>query len=255
MIAEDYSQYFKNMKGSAVFLDGNTKIYHIYNQELAELQTAPNSSFKIISCLMGLESGVINPSDSTMLWDGTVYPIDAWNRDLDYQQAFDSSAIWYYRMVLDSVGQDYVQDTLNKLNYGNIDISQWEGSLDNKVFPQIKDLKSINGFWQESSLKISPLQQAEVMYKIFHDKDVFSEKNINLVEELMRIDNGSNQMKIYGKTGTGLKDETWADAWFTGFFEYNAETVYFSIRINEPNSNGQIAKEIAINIIDHEFAD
>lgn len=252
-VIEDYSQYFKDMKGSAVFLDGNTRIYHIYNPELAEMQTAPNSSFKIISSLMGLESGVIQPSDSTMKWDGTVYPVEDWNKDLDYQEAFKSSVIWYYRKVLDLVGQDYVQDTVDKLSYGNCDISQWEGSLDNKVFPQIKDLKSINGFWQESSLKISPLQQAEVMYKIFQDKDVFSAQNISLVKELMLIDNGSHRIKIYGKTGTGIKDETWVDAWFTGLFEDQGETVYFSIRINEPNATGKNAKEIAINIINGEF--
>lgn len=253
MIVEDYGHYFQNMKGSVVFLDGKTKIYHIYNPELAELQTAPNSSFKIISCLMGLESGVINPSDSTMKWDGTVYPVEDWNKDLDYREAFRTSAIWYYRKVLDLVGKDYVQDTIKKLNYGNNDISQWEGNLDNKVFPQIKDLKSINGFWQESSLKISPLQQAEVMYKIFQDKDVFSAQNIDLVKELMLIDNGSHRIKIYGKTGTGIKDESWADAWFTGFFEDKGETIYFSIRINEPNATGKNAKEIAINIINGEF--
>lgn len=253
-IIEDYSQYFKGMKGTAVFFNGDTNKYYIYNNELADMQTAPNSSFKIISCLMGLESGIIKPSDSTMKWDGTEYPITEWNKDLEYKEAFKVSAIWYYREVLDLVGQDYVQETLNNLSYGNCDISQWEGSLNNNVFPQIKSLKSINGFWQESTLKISPIQQTEVMYKIFHDKDTFSEQNIDRLKEIMLIDNDSNKTKIYGKTGTGIMDESWVDAWFVGFFEYDNETIYFSVRLNEPNTTGQNAKEIAIDIINNEFA-
>jgi len=71
----DYGSYFKNINGSSVFINADTGIYFIYNHELAEFQTAPNSSFKIISCLMGLESGVIDPDNSLLEWDETVYPV------------------------------------------------------------------------------------------------------------------------------------------------------------------------------------
>jgi beta-lactamase class D len=209
-VIEDYSKYFRGMKGSAVFLIAETGEYCIYNQELADMQTAPNSTFKIISCLMGLESGAIDPSDSTMEWDGTVYPIEDWNQVLDYKIAFKASAIWYYRKVVDLTGKDFVRETLDKLGYGNRDISQWEGNLDNRFFPDIKDLRSING--QESSLKISPVQQADVMYKIFHDRDVFIEQNIELAKGVMLTDSGNENVKLYGKTGTGIQDETWVNA-------------------------------------------
>jgi len=249
----DYGSYFKNINGSAVFINADTGIYFIYNHELAEFQTAPNSSFKIISCLMGLESGVIDPDNSLLEWDETVYPVIEWNKDMDYKTAFKTSAIWYYRKVLDMIGREYVQKTLNSLNYGNCDISCWQGSMDNKVFPMIRTLKSINGFWQESSLKVSPLEQAEVMCKIFRDGMCFSEDNIQLVKETMLINNYENSIKIYGKTGSGIKDEKWTDAWFTGFFECKDKTMYFSVRLNEPGTGGQQAKEIAINIINSEF--
>lgn len=252
-IFKDYDSYFKNINGSAVFIDADTGVYFVYNQELSEFQTAPNSSFKIISCLMGLESGVIDPDNSLLEWDGTIYPVIEWNKNMEYRTAFKTSAIWYYRKVLDMIGPEYVQKVLDSLDYGNCDISCWQGSMDNKVFPAICTLKSINGFWQESSLKVSPIQQAEIIRKIFRDGICFSEENIQLVKEAMLISNYNGSMSIYGKTGSGIRDEKWTDAWFTGFFEYKEMTMYFSIRLNEPGTSGQQAKEIAIDIIYNEF--
>ncbi len=66
----DYSDYFKGAEGTAVIYDTNEKTYYVYNKDLSEKQSSPCSSFKIISCLLGLESGVINPEDSIQEWNG-----------------------------------------------------------------------------------------------------------------------------------------------------------------------------------------
>lgn len=249
----DYARYFNGLQGSAVFYNSKENTYYIYNTALAEQQSSPCSSFKIISCLMGLKTGIIEPSNSIMKWSGTQYPMDVWNRDIDYRQAFKSSCIWYFRRVIDSIGKDDIQSILDKLNYGNRDISQWEGLLDNKIFPDMNKFKDLNGFWQESSLKISPRQQVDVMRRIFEDKDIFSEKNLDLMKDVMLVDNGNNALRIYGKTGSGIKDESWTDAWFVGMFEKDKAATYFAVRLNQPDSIGAKAKEIAIDIINEEF--
>jgi len=249
----DYGQYFQNIEGTAVFYNTKEQRYYIHNKELAEQPSSPCSSFKIISCLMGLESGIINPQNSTMQWDGTNYPLNDWNRDLDYQQAFKVSGIWYFRRALDLIGKEYVQDILNKLHYGNCDISEWEGSLNNILFPDFKALKQLNGFWQESSLEISPRQQVHVIKEIFEDKDIFSQENLNLMKEVMLTENKGGSMKIYGKTGSGIKDDAWVDAWFVGMFEDTGGTTYFAVRLNQPDARGSQAKEVAMNIINGEF--
>jgi beta-lactamase class D len=251
----DYAEYFQGIEGTAVFYNTEEQMYYTYNKDLAEQPSSPCSSFKIISCLMGLESGVIDPLHSTLKWDGVNYPVEDWNKDLDYRQAFKVSAIWYFRKVINLVGEDYVQDILNKLVYGNCDISKWEGSLNNILFPTLKDREELNGFWQESSLEISPRQQVNVVRKIFEDKDVFSQENLNLVKELMLVDNGNSPIKIYGKTGSGIKDDAWVDAWFVGMFESNGQTTYFAIRLNQPGASGLKAKEVAVNIISNEFGE
>jgi len=98
------------------------------------------------------------------------------------------------------MGRDYVQYILNKLDYGNSDISECEVSMNNIIFPYLKSLKSVNGFWQESSLQISPCQQVEAVKKIFEDNEIFMEKNLNLVKNLMFIENNISSIKVYSKS-------------------------------------------------------
>jgi len=249
----DYSEYFNGLEGTAVFFNAGERTYYIYNRELAELPTSPCSTFKIISGLMGLESGVIDASNSTRQWSGIHYPVAAWNNDLDFIQAFRDTAIWYFREVIDLMGEGYVQSILDNLNYGNRDISQWEGSLNNIMFPALRDSRELNGFWHESSLEISPMQLVDVLYRIFEERDIFSQDSLNVMKEAMYTENNDSSITIYGKTGSGITDEDWVNAWFAGMFEDNGNTTYFAIRINQPDARGAQSREVAINIINGEF--
>ena len=51
-----------------------------------------------------------------------------------------------------------MQVELDRLQYGNSDISDWEGRLNTN-----NNNRSLTGFWIESSLLISPKEQTEVM--------------------------------------------------------------------------------------------
>jgi len=92
--------------------------------------------------------------------NGTTYPTDAWNNNLTLNEAFKTSCIWYFRQIVDMVGMNEVQRELEDLEYGNCDISEWNGS-------KINLMDSLNGFWLGSSLKISTIEQVQVMKKIF----------------------------------------------------------------------------------------
>lgn len=246
----DYSEYFDGINGCAVFWNSNTNRYKMYKKESCEKRSSPCSSFKIISTLMGLESGAIDSADSTMDYDGTVYPNDSWNKNLGLKDAFRESCIWYFRKVIDQVGPEKVQEYLDNLEYGNCDISEWNGS-------GINPLPDLNGFWLESSLKISPKEQVEVLARIFDGDTEFSEKNITILKELMLVQQDGNVF-VYGKTGTGKNAATGNsdNAWFVGMFENHRERNYFAVRLTDENRkdvNGPKAKEIALNIINRYF--
>ncbi len=141
-----------------------------------------------------------------MEYDGMNYPVDAWNADLRLEDAFRSSCIWYFRKVIEEVGQETIQEELNKLDYGNCDISEWSGSGVNS-FPEL------NVFWIESSLLISPIEQVEVLHKIMEGETIYAESEIEILKALCYL--RLVIQKIYGKTGTGTN----GTAWFIGFVE------------------------------------
>lgn len=246
----DYSEYFDGINGCAVFWNNNTNRYEMYKKESCEKRSSPCSSFKIISTLMGLDSGVIDSADSTMDYDGTVYPNDSWNKNLGLKDAFQESCIWYFRKVIDKVGPEKVQEYLDNLEYGNCDISEWNGS-------GINPLPDLNGFWLESSLKISPKEQVEVLARIFDGESEFSEENIAILKDIMLVQQ-DEKISVYGKTGTGKNTATGNsdNAWFVGMFENQRERNYFAVRLTDESRkdvNGPKAKEIALNIINRYY--
>lgn len=74
----DYSSYFAGMNGSAVFYTPEKNQYDIYNSALASKQRSPCSTFKIISSLLALQNGVIDPKQSTRKWSGESFWMEEW---------------------------------------------------------------------------------------------------------------------------------------------------------------------------------
>ncbi|WP_312651443.1 penicillin-binding transpeptidase domain-containing protein [Aminipila sp.] len=235
----DYSQYFNGIDGCAVLYDNQNKIYYFYNKNLCNVQSTPCSTFKIISTLMGLKNGVLSSEDSTMNYNGTIYPIETWNKNLTLKDAFNNSCVWYYRQVIDKVGKDQVQKELNQLKYGNCDISKWNGSLE-APFPDV------NGFWLDSSLKISALEQVNILRNIFEGNTEYSQNNIDILKNIMLTEETDN-LRVYGKTGTGRL----GSGKFVGFCEKGSKRYYFAIYLDNQKEqvSGKIAKDIAMEII------
>ncbi|SHM98964.1 bla regulator protein blaR1 [Anaerosporobacter mobilis DSM 15930] len=238
----DFSDCFENIDGCAVLYSPAKNQYTYYNKDMCQKQVSPYSTFKIVSTLIGLNNGIIHSKDSTIGYDETTYPIDAWNADLTLEEAFKSSCIWYFRKVIDQVGYDQVQNELNSLQYGNRDISEWEGS-------DCNPLPELNGFWLDSSLKISPKEQVDVLNSIFNNKTQYSLDNIATLKDIMQTETHKDY-SLYGKTGTGASSKT---AWFAGFFETNDSTYYFAVLLDDDskeNLSGSDAKEITEKIIE-----
>lgn len=192
-----WSHYFGGINGSAVIYDPALKCYQIYNQELALTRRSPCSTFKIISSLIALENGVIDPEKSIRTWSGETFWNEDWNRDIDFDDAFHASCVWYFRQVIDEIGKDRMQENLDRLQYGNCDISDWEGRLNTN-----NNNPALTGFWIESSLLISPKEQTEVMERIFGDHTDYREETVSRLEQVMLLteENGVD-ISIYGKTG------------------------------------------------------
>lgn len=247
----DWSSYFQGLNGGAVIYFPDENKYQIYNEDVCNTRRSPCSTFKIISSLIGIKNGVISEEDSVRKWSGETFWNDKWNRDIGFKDAFQASCVWYFRKIIDELGPETIQEELDKLNYGNLDISDWEGRLNNN-----NSNRSLTGFWIESSLKISPKEQVEVLERIFGGESSYKEQELALLKDAMLVtDSGLHDIKIYGKTGLGKISGIMADAWFTGFADMGKEKTYFCVYLGETDNkdvSSSDAKRIAIELIsDH----
>lgn len=237
----DYSTYFNGINGCAVFYDYDKNTYTLYNEDQCNTRYSPYSTFKIIATLEGLKEGVITSENSTMEYSGDTYSFESWNKNLDLKEAFKESCVWYFRQVIDGVGQETMAADLEKLNYGNCNVSQWEGE-------PINAQADLNGFWLDSSLEISPIEMVNVISDIFEGNTDYKEEHIAILKNIMK----SDKEGIYGKTGTG-KD---GSAWYAGFCENGDKSIYFAVHLydsTKKNIAGANAREIAENIITSQY--
>ena len=215
IVEAEWSEYFNGLNGTAVLYDVANRRYTVYHDDLASIRRSPCSTFKIISSLTALENGIFEPEDSTRNWSGEIFWNEDWNRDLDFCEAFRTSCVWYYRQLIDDIGKDMMQKELNKLQYGNCDISDWEGRLNTN-----NNNRALTGFWIESSLLVSPKEQVEVMERIFGEGSDYSEETRNELKQVMLVsEQEKDDISVYGKTGMGKAEGVVVDAWFTGFAE------------------------------------
>lgn len=240
-------EYFDGVNGTAIFYYPESDTYAVYQKELSEKRSSPCSTFKIFSTYVGLDMGVIQMNDSVRTWNGTRYWYEPWNRDIGLPDAFRQSCVWYYRQVIDDIGQPVMQAHIDEMNYGNRDISDWQGDLN-----EGEPLTDLKGFWLESSLKISPKEQIQVLRRIMERPEKGELANTLKLLMLTR-DDAATGLKVYGKTGFGRVDGKNTDAWFVGLYERDGKTAYFALRLDDPDNpraTSDKAKAIALSIID-----
>jgi bla regulator protein BlaR1 len=231
-VYEDLSKYFNGYEGSFVLYDLQADQYHIYNKNKSSLRVSPNSTYKIYSALFALESNVITMNQSAMKWNGQQYQYDAWNKDQNLSSAMKYSVNWYFQEIDKKVQQDQIQQYLRKINYGNYDLS---GGL--------------SQFWIESSLKISPIEQVQLLKALYKNELGFKERNIEILKKVIHLE-AKNQAQLFGKTGTVSVNGKDINGWFVGYVETKKNTYFFATNIQSENqSYGSKAAEITKSIL------
>ncbi len=228
----DLSNYFGEYKGSFVLYDLKNDTWKIHDMERAALRVAPNSTYKIYSALFGLEENIISPEDSFMKWNGAQYPFEAWNTDQTLNSAMSSSVNWYFHSIDEQLGASSVQKYLHEIGYGNEDLGS-----------------DFSSYWMESSLKISPIEQVELLTKFQNNSLGFAPENIKAVTDAIHI-SSSAFGDFYGKTGTGRINGEDVNGWFIGFVKAQNNTYFFATNIqNEQRATGSKASDITLSIL------
>ena len=142
-----------------------------------------------------------------------------------------NSVNWYFDRLNEN-NRKNLENTFNTFEYGN------------------RDLSGGNDFWMESSLKISPVEQIDVLKALYLNEYGFDEDNVQAVKDSMKISDG-----LYGKTGSGMVNGKEVNGWFVGFVESEDNVWFFALNMNDENgangstANGSTAADAAIEIL------
>lgn len=228
----ELSTDFHGFDGSFVLYDSQTGLWKIYRPELAVQRFSPASTFKIYSALHGLEKGIISPESSSMKWDGTPCAFPRWEQDQTLDSAMKDSVNWYFQNIDQLLGRTEISSFLKKINYGNKQIS--------------KDLKL---YWADDSLKISAVEQVELLQNFYTNTFDCSEQNIQAVKDALRVGEFSGRT-LYGKTGTIRRNGRDISGWFVGFVETDDNVLYFAANIQSvDHADGSQAAAITRSVL------
>src|SRR5918993_3460213 len=99
----------------------------VHNPAMADERLPPFSTFKIWNALIAIETGAMPDQHVRLDWDAARYPLpdwaQGWKRPHDMESAFAASAVWYFREVAGRIGPERMRHWLDRLGYGNADIS------------------------------------------------------------------------------------------------------------------------------------
>lgn len=143
--------------------------------------------------------------------------------DLELIQAIDEE--------VPSIGEEDLAAFMEELNYGNKDVS---GPRDS--------------YWLQSSLIITPVQQVDLLRRLYIKVLPFSETSQIQMKERLFIENYGFS-KLYGK----VSSSSTGNAWFIGFVEKEETAYFFAVRlVPKKGQTGEDAKQIAIRILKSE---
>lgn len=229
---EDLSSYFGDDEGCFVLYDLTDDQYTIYNQTASTERVLAASTYKVYSGLIALEEEVITPDHSALPWDGTTYSYDMWNRDHDLDSAMKNSVNWYFQHLDRQVGKETLVDWFAKLAYGNQDLS---GGLDDG--------------WIASSLKISPVEQVELLTALYKNETVFHADSVDVIKNTLRLSE-KNDAALSGKTGSVTLNGKTVSGWLIGYVENRGRTSIFALHLQgQDNAGGNTAAKIALSIL------
>ncbi len=114
---------FKDTDGTFILHDLQKDQTFVYNRERANQRQTPQSTFKVVNALIGLQVKAVRDEYDVKRWDGVKREFESWNRDHTLGSAMRESAIWYYQALARDIGEERMKTWLHTLSYGNEDIS------------------------------------------------------------------------------------------------------------------------------------
>lgn len=211
-IASIYGSY--GLTGSFAFQRSSDTALSVINPGLMGSGRLPCSTFKIPNSLIALEERAVRDEHEMMKWDGIVREIAAWNADQNLQSAYRNSTVWFYQALARRMGMAVYQTWLQRLAYGNGDLSA-----------------GLDRFWLEGPFTVTHEEQIRILRGIGEGTLPVSSRSINILKSIMVMDKSDTHGGgiLRAKTGMCREPETGhPTGWLVGYTERAGERFYFS---------------------------
>jgi len=233
--------YFGDFGYCALILETNRydDVWREVGQQ-CQAMLSPCSTFKLPNTLIGLQTSAVSGPDDLKKWDGRKHSRPASNRDHTLSSAISESIPWYFQSLARDVGEQRMAAWLERLDYGNQDIS---GGIDR--------------FWLSNTLKISAHGQMQLLRNLWHGTLPFKPDYQQQLRKMLELDSPLSG-KLHGKTGSclGASDQQLPDhGWFIGWVDWNPSstmqpsTTFFVINTTGQQARGTEARKIALDIL------
>lgn len=227
----DFAKRFAGYEACYLLREEGTGRTVRYNAKQCAERYPPCSTFKIPNALIGLETGVLKDETTLFKWDGKSRGRPAWDRDQTLKSAFQVSAFWYFQRVAAGVGRQRMQTALDRIGYGNRDISG--GQMQ---------------FWLMSTLRISANEQLAFIERLYRNKLPFSRRTLGIVQHIMVADEGPG-WTLRGKTGSGNYPNGSSIGWYVGYLTRNGRRYAFATNLRGKGASGFKARDINRTIL------
>jgi len=191
----------KGVTGTFVLWEPLAQRYRVSDARRARKGYLPHATFDPAGALIGLEVGAVNDELEVFRWDGTPKPVPLWERDHDLASGMAFSVAWMFQQVARRVGRARMREWLERLDYGNRDVS---GGIDL--------------FWLQGGLRISALEQVHFLNRLAEGRLPATQRAQSLVRKALAVER-TGAYTLYAKSGTSsqaIRDPVW---WWTGWIE------------------------------------
>lgn len=203
--------FFKDYNTSGVFITFDGKHYASNDFKRAKEPFSPASTFKIFNALIALDNGVVKDTKEIFYhYKGEKVFLPSWKQDASLSSAIKRSQVPAFKELARKIGLKTMQESLNKLSYGNAKISK------------------IDTFWLDNSLQISAKNQADLLFKLSQNSLPFSKKSQEEVKKIILFKEDKIQ-KIYAKTGFNDNINL---AWIVGFVKTKNKILSFALNVD-----------------------
>jgi beta-lactamase class D len=198
----------------------------VYNMNMDTARFSPAATFKLISSLIALQTGVVTDEKMIIKSNNS----DSNNIGENIHDGFKIDGTPFFHEVARRIGKKTMQSWIDSLSYGN---KITEGPVDS--------------FWFNNKLKISPDEQLGLLKKLYFDQLPFRKSVQETVRRFM-LEEDNSAYKLSYKMGFAINESKEKLGWVVGWIEENRHVYFFTTLIKSDNPDIDI-KKIRLNVL------